>query len=261
MILMNPSVMTPKEIDTELARIWAEMNQAKTRIASTERRLRQERQALLPRPRNIEQLENNLEALERLSEALQDEADPFEAEFSRRGGWNRYFLVNNANGHVHRGMNCNTCFITTQYRWLVDLADCDEAAMIEEWGETACTVCFSSAPSHPAFYRPSKESQAEKAARQAEKAAREAKKAEKNLTAEEQFRGPWGMVTTVAGAKQAIRDAIEMANYGGPGVAHCDSPKYQEAAQKATEVLLARGVTQAEIDKIVTNAKKKNGVK
>ena len=48
-------------------------------------------------------------------------------------------------------MDCTTCFPTTQYGWLVNLADCDEDAMIEEWGEMACTVCFPTAPTNPNY--------------------------------------------------------------------------------------------------------------
>jgi hypothetical protein len=57
-------------------------------------------------------------------------------------------------------------------------------------------------------------------------------------------------------SKQCLRDAIELAN-GGPGDRHPDAGKAEQEAQRATEVLLARGVAQAELDKIVANAKKK----
>src|SRR5580700_7036844 len=48
---------------------------------------------------------------------------PLEAIYQDRR-WNRYFLVTNSNGHVHRGTTCSTCFPTTEYAWLVELADC-----------------------------------------------------------------------------------------------------------------------------------------
>ena len=99
----------------------------------------------------------------------------------RRGRWNRYFLVKNSNGHVHRGTSCSTCFPDTQYGWLVNLADCDEDAMIEEWGELACTVCFPSAPTNPLYNRPSRRDREAQEARAAEKAARDAAKAAKGI--------------------------------------------------------------------------------
>lgn len=77
--------------------------------------------------------------------AIQGEAVPYQSEYARRP-WLRYFLVLNSNGHVHREMHCTTCFPTTWYKWLVDLADCDEGRMVKDYGEKACTVCFPDAP-------------------------------------------------------------------------------------------------------------------
>ena len=102
--------------------------------------------------------------------------------------WNRYFLVTNTNGHVHRNMGCSTCFPTTEYAWLVELADCDEDAMIIEFGEKACTVCFPDAPANPQFNGPGRRDREAQAARQAEKDARQAVKNAKRLAADEVFR-------------------------------------------------------------------------
>ena len=82
---------------------------------------------------------------------IRDAEKPLTEEYVRRGGWLRYFLVTNTNGHVHRGMNCSTCHFTTTYAWLIDLADCDETAMVAEYGEKACTVCFPDAPTMPGW--------------------------------------------------------------------------------------------------------------
>jgi hypothetical protein len=253
---------TPVQIDTELARLWGEIDKTENHIDTYKAYLAEEEKSgqRIKWSGGRSTAETLAEYRAKLVE-LWTEVEPYQDEFARRGGWLRYFLVTNNNGHVHREMHCSTCFITTRYHWLVSLADCDENEMIEEWGELACTVCFPDAPTNPNYHRPSKRDQVEREARAAEKAEREAKKAQKNLRPEEQFRGRWGMVTTVAAAKQAIRDAIELANYGGPGDRHPDADKAEAEAVKATEVLLARGVPQAELDKIVANAKKKNGVK
>jgi hypothetical protein len=182
--------------------------------------------------------------------------------------WNRYFLVTNANGHVHRGMNCSTCFATTQYRWLVELADCDEAEMIADYGEKACTVCFPDAPANPQFHGPGRLDREAIDARAAEKAAREARKAAKTLAPDEVFRvgrGRFGeRIATVAAAKDVLRQEREFFFYYGRGP-HPDYAAYAEAAQAARRVLLARekrqagtGATQAEIDKIFIAADRKN---
>lgn len=258
----NLTTWTPVQIDTELARIWGEINKAQDQVEAYKAYLAREEKSGHPiRWAGGKSTAEYLAEYRAKLQELRIEADPYQDEYVRRGGWLRYFLVSNTNGHVHREMHCSTCFPTTRYNWLVNLADCDEDAMVEEWGELACTVCFPNAPTNPLYNRPSRRDREAQEAKAAEKAEREAKKAIKNLRPEEQFRGRWGMVTTVAGAKQAIRDAIELANYGGPGVAHPDAPHAAEEALKATEVLLARGVPQAELDKIVANAKKKYGVK
>lgn len=97
--------------------------------------------------------------------ALLDAERPYAIEFERRGGWHRYYLVMNTNGHVHRETNCSTCFPTTRYGWLVNLSGCNEEEMVNEYGETACTVCFPDAPSLPGWAASIERKKAEEAAR------------------------------------------------------------------------------------------------
>lgn len=96
--------------------------------------------------------------------------------FDDNGGWARFFLVTNSNGHVHRERNCSTCFPTTRYAWLVELAGADEAEMVATYGSDACTVCFPSAPTLPGWGS-SKSKRDKDEAKAAKVAAREAKKA------------------------------------------------------------------------------------
>lgn len=75
------------------------------------------------------------------------DVEPLDAEWERRGRWTRaYLVVTKGTGHVHRSMNCTTCYPTTQYHWMVDWADKDEAQIVADAGERACTVCYPSAP-------------------------------------------------------------------------------------------------------------------
>ena len=170
----DTTALTPVEIDTELARIWGER-------ASVQAQLDAARRSANRSEKNARNLAGRISDLESRVAAFTYEASPYNEEFARRGGWNRYFLVKNANGHVHRGTNCSTCFIDTQYGWLIDLADCDENAMIEEWGERACTVCFPDAPVNPFYNRPARIDREAQEARAAEKAAKDAAKAEKAI--------------------------------------------------------------------------------
>ena len=92
--------------------------------------------------------------------------------------WTRAFLVINSNGHVHKSLNCSTCFPTTRYQWLVQYSNDNEKAIVEDAGQDACTVCYPSAPAE-VLNRPSRIVTADKIAKAAAKAEREAKKAAK----------------------------------------------------------------------------------
>lgn len=74
---------------------------------------------------------------------------PLNDEFVRRGGWSRFFVVQNNNGHIHSSMNCQTCNrngIPTAFGWTPQLSGKTEAEAVAELGPTMCTVCFPSAP-------------------------------------------------------------------------------------------------------------------
>ena len=92
--------------------------------------------------------------------------------------WNRAFLVQNTNGHIHSSMSCSTCFPSTYYAWITYLSASTEQEIVEAAGETACTVCYPSAPAE-VLGKPSTIVTAEKIEKEKAKAEREAKKAEK----------------------------------------------------------------------------------
>jgi hypothetical protein len=89
--------------------------------------------------------------------------------------WTRAFLVINANGHVHSSMECSTCFDTTRYNWLVQYSNDDEATIVADAGQDACTVCYPSAPAD-VLNRPSRIVTADKIAKAQAKADRDAKR-------------------------------------------------------------------------------------
>lgn len=84
----------------------------------------------------------------RQEKALRDhlaEVAPFEAEYSRRGGWSRYFVVQNDNGHIHSSMQCSTCNREgqlTRFGWLTGFSGVAAELLTDQVGPTACTVCF-----------------------------------------------------------------------------------------------------------------------
>ncbi len=136
--MADPTTMAPVEIDRILSAIAEKRGRVAATIARCERKSSHPNR---PGPDNRATLKDARAKIARLDA----EASPFEAEYARRP-WSRYFRVTNAGGHVHRGLHCSTCFRSTQYVWVLDLADCDETEMVEVYGELACTVCFPAAP-------------------------------------------------------------------------------------------------------------------
>jgi hypothetical protein len=81
--------------------------------------------------------------------AIEAQAEPLNDEFQRRGGWSRFFTVQQHNGHIHSSMNCTTCnrgTSATQFGWNPELSGLSEAEAVAKLGPSLCTVCFPSAP-------------------------------------------------------------------------------------------------------------------
>lgn len=154
---MDLSTATPSEIDTALGEIynrlyrtWDQIDQVTKWIADYEKGLakfREGRRAYSSYTEDgLEDLRVRLEDARAKAEAIKDECEPYEAEYTRRGGWSRFFLVSNNGGHIHSSMHCSTCFPTTRFGWLPQESGKDEAAAVAAHGAILCTVCFPSAP-------------------------------------------------------------------------------------------------------------------
>lgn len=195
---MDIKTATPKEIDAKIAEIYGryykalgELSAARGYLASalryppadnaTEYR-QKEYQA------RIERCEAMIEECETAAADILRETDPYDAEFTARGGWTRAFLVTNVGGHVHNTMRCSTCFPSTQFAWLPEYSGDSEETVVLDAGESACTVCYPSAPID-VLRRPSKieapERKAARLEREKAKAAREAKKLATGITTPE----------------------------------------------------------------------------
>ena len=84
---------------------------------------------------------------------VEAEMEPLDAEFARRG-WSRFFLVTSSDGHIHSSRSCSTCYITTGFGWLPALSGLDEAAAVAAHGPLLCSVCYPSAPAEWTQGRP-----------------------------------------------------------------------------------------------------------
>lgn len=109
------------------------------------------------------------------------------AEFRRRGGWTRFYLVTNTNGHVHTSTHCDTCFPTTEFVWLTEQSGMTHAEVVNLAGEATCLVCFPD-PDRSALRKKSRlEDPAKRASREEREAKRDAaleKKIANGLTAD-----------------------------------------------------------------------------
>lgn len=146
------------------------------------------------------------------------EVGPLDTEYYRRGTWPRYYLVDNAGGHVHPDQHCTTCFPSTKYAWLVEQSGMSAEDLVKMAGEDACTVCFDWAPVSVLQQKSRLEAPERKKARlerEAKKAAQEAAKAAKGITTPEGgklYRGKdndsWDVCKTLRVAEIAATDAL-----------------------------------------------------
>jgi len=169
------------------------------------------------------------------------------------GPWSRFILCLSHGGHIHNEIGCQTLRFDTPVEWHPELSGLTVADAVAKLGPTLCSVCF---PAAPVEWR-RKRSDVEREARDAAKAATAEAKFVKNLRPEEQFRVDRERVTTVAACKDVLRREVEFRDYYGHGE-HSSHAEYVIGADKATKVLLARGVSQAEIERIIENAIKRN---
>lgn len=191
----NLANMTPVEIDTILAPIWERQarvqdqilryKKIESEIYSTIEKIKKGERVL-----RVTTALDGIELMEKLAligrhianegsklAALEMEALPYETEYTRRGRWNRVFLATSSKGHAHNGMECSTCHngeYRTGFSWLIQYSGKDEAEIVADAGERACTTCYPSAPANAKgtkMFTPDEEEAAK--ARQEREAARQ----------------------------------------------------------------------------------------
>jgi hypothetical protein len=125
-------------------------------------------------PSRVEKIQKNIAELKEQKAKIQAEINKLDAIY-KQDRWTRAFLVINSNGHVHSSMDCNTCFSTTRYQWLIQYSNDDENTIVEDAGRDACTICYPSAPAE-VLNRASRIVTADKVAKAKAKAERDAKR-------------------------------------------------------------------------------------
>jgi len=173
---MDLTTQTPVEIDTAIAEIYGRFYKASHDADVAFAHAKSYRKGLEAKAagrsgylywteERLAEQEEKVATLRAAAQEIMRETAPFNQEFDRRGGWTRAWLVDNTNGHVHNTMDCQTCFITTQFVWLPEFSGQPETDIVEAAGEKACTVCYPSAPVDVLKRKSSIEAPARKAAR------------------------------------------------------------------------------------------------
>jgi hypothetical protein len=243
------STADPIEIDGHLARLGAEADRLEAAITRSQRKIAQLRE--MPEAgreyyagtNENEQEDLIRQAQERLTE-ISFHFVALNAEYARRGGWSRYYLVED--GHLHydvSGSRCSRIPSTTHY-WMTEFSGMPSKMVIAKAQDRVCTTCFPDAPvvkrsPHPRFMTLT---EAEKAAHAEEKARKAAAKKAAQITT------PEGGELIVQGShikteraawNRAMADATTLAYYG---------EKHADGERAAIELCLAalahrRGVT------------------
>lgn len=182
---------TPTEIDTDLAKFYEQretqvkivnqprfMKEANVRLAEYIEKNGSSYQRPISEEKIVEARKAAIAAQVIINVLTEIEIEPREEQYAFRG-WTRAFFVQNAGGHIHTSRHCATCFPTTRFGWVTEDSGKDSEAIVEVWGESACTVCHPSAPTFARFSEPSRRSQEAQAERDAEKAAKADKKTAK----------------------------------------------------------------------------------
>lgn len=137
--MMKPltSDMTPREIDTEWAKLDRKRFELYRAILKAEKAGDGEAAERLGRERGMIWL---------------DSIAPLNEEYQNRGRWNRYFRAVKT-GRIHAGVDCGFYNYNTEFEWLTDLAGADEAEMLAQHGLNACAICFPQVQQLPGYVK------------------------------------------------------------------------------------------------------------
>lgn len=142
---MDLTTATPVEIDQAIAEIEQRRYAALDKAAEAKRRLRSSKALRNPIAAEVARHEAEIEKRTAEAEQIRAERKPYDAEFTRRGGWTRFFHVE----HLHTTTRCPSFRPTTRIGWLPEYSGRSEAEMIAAAGDMVCTKCVPDAPVKP----------------------------------------------------------------------------------------------------------------
>jgi hypothetical protein len=223
---VNITTANPAEIDTEIARLEGEQAQVMDRLHRVRRLAeRSETDAYHAHLHPVDKLETEASELNARMRDLLDALVPLTEEYTRRGGWSRYYLVTNSNGHLHTTTACRNTYATTEFYWVTELSGATADEAVARGGARSCLDCF---PQHRELIesgRPCKIETPERRKARVEREAQEAAKAEK--LAKTGITNPDGsplkirdygdhhvLKTEVAASRCAVQSAFCLRQYG-----------------------------------------------
>lgn len=150
----DPTTMTPEEIDSILFPLWAERWKIGTHLGQYRELVAlrlfpgskfTDRRSISGSPSQLASFCQRIQEIEARLAEIRSEMDIWQAEFERRGGWTRYILCGNNNGHLHYD-SCHTLKWTTKTLLVPQASGLDSSAVVGRFGTVACSKCFAGAP-------------------------------------------------------------------------------------------------------------------
>jgi hypothetical protein len=258
-MIENIFTATPAEIDTEIARLQGQLGQL---------------HAMRDRAHRMLTAQYSTESERDEARAAYGEANGkisvlgsmiygLESEYGRRGGWARYFVVDNNNGHLHTHTRCQNTYDTTEWVWMPGMSGMTKAEAVAEGGKLTCLSCFPEfreeieAGREPRFETPRMRKTREEREALAAKKAQD--KATKGITTPEGGElldvtdtrdGGWRetsdvIKTAVAAQRKASQAAFDIYFYNvkhpaSSGENHPQTAAWEELLRRCVEALAAR---------------------
>jgi hypothetical protein len=140
-MIANLATASPAEIDTRIAAIMIRRGEIKHGLMRADYVMKCNYS-----DDSIAKAKAEIKTFHAEMELLVTELGELDDEYRGRGGWNRYYLVLNSNGHVHTSTSCDTCFADTDFGWLTQFSGTDHDEMGTLSGMDACARCFPNLP-------------------------------------------------------------------------------------------------------------------
>jgi hypothetical protein len=248
---LTVTTATPVEIDERIARIEGQVAQVRAGLEKIRKdRARYDQADSYYRMVTQEDIERQAQLKPKLEGQLvklRELVAPLHAEFERRDGWTRWYLV----AHLHYDVSGSRCNRrpTSDHYWVTDYSGKSEAEVIKLAGTLVCTTCFPDAPvttrqPHPRLMRPEvAHALAIKEQKAREKAAKEASWMRmpdgELLFAVEyrqgEFKNDGQLKTERAANNRALQDLANLAIWFGPD--DHDAPGWVETVRRCVLVL------------------------